>query len=91
MADLYKVQVGSTTYDINNTVNQQNSTANGNYRILISSGANDTNEANKMCYKSSHFQVNPSTGRMRSTTYNVADQVTMQYNSTTQALDFIFS
>lgn len=42
-------------------------------------------------YAAVGVSVQPSTGTLRTNAYNVADHVTMQYNSTTQALDFIFS
>ena len=51
---------------------------------------NDTTET-KGSYKSTNFKANPSTGKFRATSFNIADKVTAQYNTTTEALDFIFS
>ena len=45
--------------------------------------------ANPQTY--SDNEVYTTSGTLRSTKYNVADHVTMQYNATTLALDFIFS
>ena len=81
------------TQQDNNTdtlVSQTNSTANSDLRVLLSLSANDTTET-KGSYKSTNFKANPSTGKFRATSFNVADHVTQQYNSTTQALDFIFN
>ena len=81
------------TQQDNNTdtlVSQTNSTANCDLRVLLSLSANDTTET-KGSYKSTNFKANPSTGKFRATSFNVADHVTQQYNSTTQALDFIFN
>jgi len=96
----YKLTTGGTNViftmpasDNTNTdtlVTQTNSTTNADYRVLLSLSANDTTET-KGSYKSTNFKANPSTGKFRATSFNVADHVTQQYNSTTQALDFIFS
>ena len=71
-------------------VSQTNSTADSDLRVLLSLSANDTTET-KGSYKSTNFKANPSTGKFRATSFNVADHVTQEYNTTTESLDFIFS
>ena len=90
MAHLSQIKVGSTTYDIDTNVTQENGTWNYEGRVLLSWNGHDTTETTKVA-KSTNFRANPSTGRLRSTYFNVADHVDMKYNTTTQALDFIFS
>ena len=41
-------------------------------------------------YAAQNISVQPSTGTIRATAYNVADHVILQYNTTTSALDFVF-
>jgi len=71
-------------------VEQQNYTSAYDARLLLSWNQNDTTETNKTT-KNTQFRANPGTGRLRSTYFNVADHVDMKYNTTTEALDFIFS
>ena len=90
MAHISQIKVGSTTYDIDTYVTQTNGTWDYDGRVLLSWNGNDATETTVVA-KNTNFRANPSTGRFRATYYNVADKVDMKYNTTTQALDFIFS
>lgn len=97
----YAITAGGTSYvftmpsDNNNYVNQSGSTT-ANWRKLLlhykddsSATAAVTNSTN-VVYGAVGIAAQPSTGTIRASVYRVADNVELQYNSTTKSLDFVF-
>ena len=85
----------ATPTDNNNYVNQSGSTTANWRKVLLhykddsSATAAVTNSTN-VVYGAVGISAQPSTGTIRATVYRVADNVELQYNSTTKALDFVF-
>ncbi len=96
----YYYHVGTTEYwvldtNTNSYVTYSNTTT-ASWRSLLQS-TNTISAANSAIsattgavYASQGIAVQPSTATMRASVYNVADKVQLQYNSTTDALDFVF-
>lgn len=87
-----KITIAGTA---NNYVNQSGSTT-ANWRKLLlhykddsSATAAVTNSTN-VVYGAVGIAAQPSTGTIRASVYRVADNVELQYNSTTKSLDFVF-
>ena len=74
----------------------QSSTSTSNWRNVLlhyntgSSSTASVSTATAQVYAVSGISVQPSTKTLRATAYNVADGVTLQYDSTNQALNFVF-
>ena len=96
----YYYHVGTTEYwvlDTNtNSYVAYSDTTTSSWRSLLQS-TNTISTANSAVstttgavYASQGIAVQPSTATMRASVYNVADKVKLQYNSTTDALDFVF-
>ena len=86
------VTVGSTTFNNTDTKVTQTNTdtsSNAQYRLLMSSTADDTTRT-EGARKSTYAWFNPSTQTLGSQKFNVAGGCTMQYNSSTMSLDFVF-
>ena len=60
------------------------------YQSSATAGAAVSTQTNSV-YVSNLLEFQPSTGILRSTKYLVNDAVTLEYNSTTKSLDFIFA
>lgn len=83
----------------NNTdtkVTQSTSTTSSWRKILLgyNTQANATASsatATNVIYHADNISVQPSTGTLRATVYNVADKVSLVFNATTNALDFVFA
>lgn len=78
------------------TLVSQSSTTTTNWRKVIlsyqsdaSTGAAVSSNTN-VVYGAVGIEAQPNTGTLKAEKYNVANHATIQYNSTTQALDFIF-
>jgi hypothetical protein len=90
--------VGSTTLKVTlpanpNTdanVSQTNTTADAQYRLLFSGTADDTTRT-EGARKSNYAWFNPTSQTLGATKFAVATKCTLQYNSTTNALDFVFA
>ena len=83
----------------NNTdtkVNQSASTTENWRKVLLHHGTAATSTAavtteTDVVYGAVGIAAQPSTGTLRATVYNVADKVSLVFNSTTNALDFVFA
>ena len=58
---------------------------------LLFSATGDNTTRTEASRKSSKLTYQPSTGTIKSTAYNVNSKCTLQFNSTTNALDFVFA
>ena len=89
---------GTATWaaDNNNYVTQSASTT-ANWRKILLHHEDDTTStaavtsATNIVYGAVGVSVQPSTNTLRAAAYNVKDKVTLQWNDTTQALDFVFA
>ena len=67
----------------------------GNYNLplLMSLVANTvtTTDSTNISYRNNNIYANPSTGLLNSTKFQVDKKVILEYNSTTESLDFIFN
>lgn len=89
---------GTATWaaDNNNYVTQSASTT-ANWRKILLHHEDDTTStaavtsSTNIVYGAVGVSVQPSTNTLRATAYNVKDKVTLQWNDTTQALDFVFA
>lgn len=70
-------------------VKQTNTTAVSDYRVLLSPTTSESETINGTL-KSENFWARPSDGTFRATKFNVAGGCTMQYNSSTLSVDFVF-
>ena len=83
----------------NNTdtqVTQSGSTTDSWRNVLLhhtysSTSTSDVPNSTGQVYGAVGISAQPSTGTLRATNYNVADKVTLQFNTTTNALDFVFA
>ena len=86
-----------TVTDSGNTKVTQSSTTTSDWRkILLHYTNNGTSTAavttvTNQVYAAVGIAAQPQTGKIRANAYNIADGVTLQYNTTTSALDFIFT
>lgn len=77
-------------------VKQDNTTTSNWRKILLhckddaTSTAGVTNSTNQV-FAAVGVSVQPSTGAIRATKYNIADHVSLEYNSTLETLNFVFS
>jgi hypothetical protein len=58
---------------------------------LLFSATGDNTTRTEASRKSSKLTYQPSTGTLKSTAYNVNSKCTLQFNTTTNALDFVFA
>ena len=58
---------------------------------LLFSATEDNTTRTEASRKSSKLTYQPSTGTLKSTAYNVNSKCTLQFNTTTNALDFVFA
>ena len=66
-------------------------TATGDYYVLHSGTTSLTTSGNNSdVYGRTGVSIQPSTGRMSAVSYRINSMCTMQYNSTTQSVDFVF-
>ena len=77
-------------------VNQSASTTENWRKVLLHHGTAATSTAavtteTDVVYGAVGIAAQPSTGTLRATVYNVADKVSLVFNSTTNALDFVFA
>ena len=81
--------------DTNNAVKQSESTT-ADWRKLLLHYKNDAasttavTDSTNQVYAAVGISAQPSTGTIRAAAYNVLDKVTLQFNTTTNALDFVF-
>ena len=78
------------------SVKQSVSTTDSWRKLLLHYTADGTSTASvttatNQVYAAVGIAAQPSTGTIRAAVYNVLDKVTLQYNTTTNALDFIFA
>lgn len=84
------------TSDIVDTKVAQNVSTSTKWRkILLHYTEDDTSTASvtsatNQVYASAKVSVSPSNGELRASIFNISDKVTLQYNTTTNALDFVF-
>lgn len=87
---------GYAISDINNKV-QQGASTTSNWRKVLLHYTDDTTSTTSVSavtnrtYSAIGVSVQPSTNTLRANAYNIQDKVTLQYNTTTDALDFIFT
>ena len=79
--------------DVN--VTQGLTTASSWHKVILSNSTAASSTATfttttGQVYGANDISVLPSTGELRATLYNVADKVKLQYNTSTNALDFVF-
>ena len=80
---------GNPNTDTKVTQTNTDTSSNAQYRLLMSATADDTTRT-EGARKSTYAWFNPSTQTLGSQKFNVAGGCTMQYNSTTMSLDFVF-
>lgn len=59
--------------------------------MAYQTNTNTTTNVDNIAFRNNSIYANPSTGMVAATTYKVNEAVTLQYNSTTKSLDFIFA
>lgn len=95
MADISSITVlDGTTYDIKaKSVVQELASSNENKPLLISSGtsSDSTAQISGAPKRVNEIYANPSTGKINGTIISINDHVSLQWNSTTSTLDFVFS
>lgn len=75
----------------------QSATTTENYRPIVFGATNTTDTSALAASTTSQVYVNttlyaqPSTGMLASTSHKIGEHVTLQYNSSTESLDFVFS
>lgn len=74
-------------------VTQRLYSSNYNLPLLMSFTANTvtTTDSTNVSYRNNNIYANPSTGLLNSTKFQVDKKVILEYNSTTESLDFIFN
>ena len=78
-----------------NNVTQDPTTSSDWRKVLLQStsystpAATATSSTNTV-YAATGVSVQPSTGTLRATAYDISDHVTLEYNSTDESLDFVF-
>lgn len=87
-------------YDLANSktdtkVTQSASTTSSWRKLLLHATADNSSTsavstATNQVYSAKDISAQPSTGTIRATVYNIADQAKLQFNSTTNAIDFVF-
>ena len=77
--------------DIN--VRQQLYSSNYNLPLLMSyqTNTNTTTNVDNISFRNNNIYANPSTGLVAATTMKIAEKVSLVFNSTTNALDFVFA
>jgi hypothetical protein len=80
----------------NNYVSQSGSTTANWRKVLLhykddAASTTAVTSSTNVVYSAVGVSVQPSTGTIRTNAYNVADHVTLQYNSTDASLDFVFA
>lgn len=73
----------------NNTVSQNLTTANADYRVLFSNTADDTNR-NEFAGKSTTLKYNPFTGELKTKAAVIGGAVQLEYDSENRCLNFNF-
>ena len=82
--------------DTNNAVKQSASTTANWRKVLLhykddAASTTAVTDSTNQVYAAVGISAQPSTGTIRAAAYNVLDKVTLQFNSTTNALDFVFT
>lgn len=74
-------------------VRQTLQTGDANRPLLMSYAqtSSTTTNVDNVSYRNNSIYANPSTGTISATKYKIDENVTLEYNSTTQSLDFIFA
>ena len=103
MADLSQVKIGSTTYNLKDAnasttdtkVNQSSSTTANWRKVILSYQDSSSVDAavatnTNVVYGAQNIEAQPSTGTLKAIKYNVANKVILNYNATTESLDFNF-
>lgn len=74
-------------------VRQQLYSSNYNLPLLMSyqTNANTDTNVDNIAFRNNSIYANPSTGMIASTSQKIGEHVTLQYNSSTESLDFVFS
>ena len=62
----------------------------GSYPVILKNSTTATDSPTGTVNYGASITANPGTGQLRATTYSVNGNCTIQYNSTDQALDFVF-
>lgn len=81
--------------DTNNAVRQSASTTANWRKVLLhykddAASTTAVTDSTNQVYATVGISVQPSTNTLRASAFNVLDKVTLQYNTTTNALDFVF-
>lgn len=86
----------NSAYTASRAVRQSASTT-ANWRKILLHYQNDAasttavTDSTNQVYAAVDVSVQPSTGTIRATKYNIADHISLEYDSTTQVLNFVFS
>lgn len=80
-----------TTQDLK--TRQTLTTGNTNYPLLMAQQANTvtTDNVDNVTYRNNSIYANPSTGMIAATSSKIGEHVTLQYDSTNECLNFVFS
>ena len=92
-SSIKKIRIGSTDYPIYAPgVLQQLCSGNYNLPLLMSYQTNmiNTEDIYEKTFRNNAIYANPSTGMIASTSHKIGEHAKLQYNASTEALEFVF-
>ena len=72
-------------------VTQNLISTNGSYPVILKNSTTATDSPTNTVNYGAKITANPSTGQLHATTFDVNSKCTLQFNTTTNALDFVFA